>query len=140
MENNPWQVESIQAFAFLNCPECDFFTKDEDFFQDHAIEKHPLSLVFFGNLPGMNSIDMNRPDFNEYHPDSDDMFLDEDSTNISEFPNDELLLQQGIDTVENLKYQEKPGWHTLIPQNFNPRHTVIPQNTNPRHTLIPRTQ
>ena len=86
MENNPWQVESIQAFAFLNCPECDFFTKDEDFFQDHAIEKHPLSLVFFGNLPGMNSIDISSEDLNEYQLDLDDMCMDEEeSTNISKF-------------------------------------------------------
>ena len=48
MEYNPWQVDSIQAFSFLKCPECIFDTKEEDFFQVHAIEKHPLSFVLFG--------------------------------------------------------------------------------------------
>ena len=26
MENNPWEVDSIQAFWHLKCPECTFFT------------------------------------------------------------------------------------------------------------------
>ena len=45
---NPWQVDSIQAFSFLKCPECIFDTKEEELFQDHAIENHPLSFVLFG--------------------------------------------------------------------------------------------
>ena len=45
---NPWQVESIQAFLFLKCPECPFDTKTKDTFQNHAIENHPLSFVLFG--------------------------------------------------------------------------------------------
>ena len=45
---NPWQVESIQEFYFLKCPECTFDTKEENCFQDHALENHPLSYVLFG--------------------------------------------------------------------------------------------
>jgi len=45
---NPWQVESIQAFLFLKCPECPFDSKTKDTFQNHAIENHPLSFVLFG--------------------------------------------------------------------------------------------
>ena len=48
MEYNPWQVDSLQAFSFLKCPECIFDTKEEDFFQVHTIEKHPLSFVLYG--------------------------------------------------------------------------------------------
>jgi len=47
MNNNPWLVESIQDFYFLKCPECDFDSKEENSFQDHAVENHPLSFVFF---------------------------------------------------------------------------------------------
>ena len=54
MEKNPWKVKSIQAFAFLKCPECDFNTKEETFFQDHAVEKHPLSFVLFGKIKSIN--------------------------------------------------------------------------------------
>ena len=48
MEENPWLVESLQAFTFLKCPECIFDSKEEYTFQDHAIENHPLSFVLFG--------------------------------------------------------------------------------------------
>ena len=45
--DNPWQVESIQDFSFLKCPECIFDTKTEDTFRKHATDNHPLSLVLF---------------------------------------------------------------------------------------------
>ena len=47
-ENNPWNVESLQDFLCLKCPECVFDTKEEDSFQNHATENHPLSIVLFG--------------------------------------------------------------------------------------------
>ena len=48
MAQNPWLVDSINAFYFLNCPECAFNTKEENCFQEHAIQNHPLSFVLFG--------------------------------------------------------------------------------------------
>lgn len=45
---NPWQVESMDEFACLKCPECVFTTKEENIFQDHAVENHPLSHVLYG--------------------------------------------------------------------------------------------
>ena len=48
---NPWNVDSIQDFSFLKCPECPFDAKQEDIFQNHAIENHPLSFVLFGGEP-----------------------------------------------------------------------------------------
>ena len=47
MVENPWLVDSIQAFSFLNCPECSFKAKDKNFFQGHALQNHPLSFEFF---------------------------------------------------------------------------------------------
>ena len=47
MGANPWHVESIQDFSFLNCPECTFKSKHEDFFQEHAVKSHPQSRVLF---------------------------------------------------------------------------------------------
>ena len=44
---NPWQVESIEAFAYLKCPECVFDCKEEVIFQNHALKNHPLSFVLF---------------------------------------------------------------------------------------------
>ena len=48
MAQNPWAVDSIKAFYFLKCPECDFDTKEENSFETHAAKSHPLSLVLFG--------------------------------------------------------------------------------------------
>ena len=47
MSINPWQVDSIQAFYFLKCPECNFTNREESDFQNHAVENHPLSIPFF---------------------------------------------------------------------------------------------
>ena len=47
-EDNPWQVVSIEAFYCLKCPECMYFTTDDNGFYDHAVENHPLSGVLFG--------------------------------------------------------------------------------------------
>ena len=48
MTVNPWNVDSVNAFYFLKCPECIFDTQEEYSFRDHAIENHPLSHVLFG--------------------------------------------------------------------------------------------
>ena len=48
MTDNPWDVDSIQAFLFFKCPECIFDTKESYKFQEHAVENHPLSFVLFG--------------------------------------------------------------------------------------------
>ena len=46
MADNPWNVDSIEAFTFLKCPECLFDTKEENSFLEHAFENHPMSSVF----------------------------------------------------------------------------------------------
>ena len=43
MAVNPWLVEDIDAFSFLNCPECNF----KDLFENHAVGNHPLSCMLF---------------------------------------------------------------------------------------------
>ena len=52
---NPWHVRTVQSFSCLKCPECAFITKEENSFQTHAVQNHPLSYVgyasiFFGSL------------------------------------------------------------------------------------------
>lgn len=53
IENNPWQVDSVDAFYFLNCPECVFKSKEIDSFQDHALSNHPMSLTLFSKVPNI---------------------------------------------------------------------------------------
>lgn len=63
---NPWKVDNIKAFSFLNCPECSFKIKDENSFQNHAVKNHPLSSVLFdgklvkeGNTESVNESRIN---------------------------------------------------------------------------------
>ena len=54
MSKNPWQVESVQAFCCIKCPECEYYTKEETLFENHATENHPLSFVLFDTKSDMN--------------------------------------------------------------------------------------
>ena len=45
--SNPWLVDNIDDFWFLNCPECAFKTKTHNDFQNHAVGNHTLSSVLF---------------------------------------------------------------------------------------------
>jgi hypothetical protein len=47
---NPWLVESIEAFNFYCCPECNFRSNEANFFQVHALQNHDLSQALFNNL------------------------------------------------------------------------------------------
>ena len=58
--DNPWQVESIQAFTCLKCPECSFNTKEEINFKEHAVEHHPLSFILFGKLEEVSSLKLEK--------------------------------------------------------------------------------
>ena len=55
LDENPWNVKSVMDFSCLKCPECVFFTKDQNYFEDHAIAKHPLSAILFESNPKINN-------------------------------------------------------------------------------------
>ena len=59
--DNPWQVDSVWAFAYLQCPECAFNTPEESIFQQHAVETHPLSFVLFVNEAHANLVVKQEP-------------------------------------------------------------------------------
>lgn len=44
---NPWEVQSLQDFTFICCPECVYRSQDAESFECHALENHPKSLSFF---------------------------------------------------------------------------------------------
>ena len=74
MDANPWLVENIQTFSFLNCPECTFKSKgvviSESIFNlvpSKTKCKKPLALIFhlqvndFQKMPFVNTfIEINR--------------------------------------------------------------------------------
>ena len=47
---NPWHVDSLQAFSYLCCPECVYRCQEETSFQAHAVQNHPKSVVLFTNI------------------------------------------------------------------------------------------
>ena len=46
-ESNPWAVESIMAFNYFVCPECNFQAKTPPSFETHAMENHPRARKLF---------------------------------------------------------------------------------------------
>ena len=73
MTENPWLVENFQAFSFLNCPECNFKSKENIPFKSHAVKNHPLSSVFFMSDSCQNSQNLHDEKTLEelMYPDSD---------------------------------------------------------------------
>ena len=59
LDKNQWKVESIQEFSCLKCPECIFFTKEQNYFEDHAIANHPLSAILFDEITSSYEIEDN---------------------------------------------------------------------------------
>ena len=47
LQMNPWDVENLQDFYFLCCPECVYRTKEENEFTTHCVNLHPNSMRFF---------------------------------------------------------------------------------------------
>ena len=75
---NPWQVDNIQSFLFLNCPECVYKTKKAKAFQNHALEKHHLSKVLFSELNENGNISDNiKLDTEEISNTNTDLILEE---------------------------------------------------------------
>ena len=101
MTDNPWQVESIQAFYWLKCPECPFHTKEENHFEIHASKNHPLSYVYFGRKP-KNELETFSATIKE------EPIFDKRLTEILEVENPSLNSEYGdFSLTENSKYQPK---------------------------------
>ena len=99
MDNqNPWVVESIEAFSFYCCPECDFQSKDEDYFKRHAMESHKHSKEFF-----IRSKPENNPNKDSIKVETAPGYQDENEegiVNVSEVP-------QKMFTAEKIKCRKK---------------------------------
>ena len=84
VHRNPWKVESIQDFSCLKCPECIFFTKEENYFENHAIANHPLSSILFQEQSMSTAFE------GSFH---EEPFDDVDSVNVGDIkkePNSEM--------------------------------------------------
>ena len=84
--NNPWQVESIEAFYVLKCPECAFYTKQDNQFYIHAIENHPMCYELFGKPKVKNEI----PDYQVKIEPPENSFEVEDTQTLPEESNKQI--------------------------------------------------
>ena len=73
-KDNPWEVDTLQAFSFLCCPECVYRSKEETSFQAHAIHNHPQSSAFF-NLVKEDPLDTDLPIKEELNDDCHDFMM-----------------------------------------------------------------
>jgi len=102
MNENPWEVESIMAFYFLKCPECEFDTQKETDFEEHAKENHPLSNSFFGKKRTRYEFDLFVPDVSleEEGDENNEVEEIEPETEVNE-ENDEYSDIEEVPTAEN---------------------------------------
>ena len=116
--DNPWQVVSIEAFYCLKCPECMYFTTDDDGFYNHAVENHPLSGVLFGK-PKDKTIDPEEIlNFLVKNEPLEDSFENEDNETLSEktfetFDQTNILERESFENLTTLNqakitYDTKP--------------------------------
>ena len=146
MDINPWQVKSIQEFSFLKCPECAFDSKEEDTFQDHAIENHPLAFILFGKplkeecFEDPLTIEEHKNlvksylknDAVEIHPDS------RVSKILSEQPEVELSEELSIQTLRNdTKISNVPNNQSASTDIFEENITEANPNSESKKRKIP---
>ena len=111
MTDNPWQVESIQAFYWIKCPECPFDTKEENRFEIHASKNHPLSYVYFEqkHQSELETIAMIK----------EEPLIDNNLTENLEVENPSLNLEyQDVSLAENSEHQEFSLAENSEHQNF----------------------
>ena len=116
--DNPWQVESIEAFCFLKCPECTYYTKEDNDFYNHAVKNHTLSSVFFGKPAKENiehtaisklrkNFEAAENSFEEFEDNENSFENNEDSfeNNENSFENNEKTIAEHFHKQNNEKNQ-----------------------------------
>lgn len=87
---NPWQVENLDAFTYICCPECTYRTKDAVPFECHALQNHPDAKLFFFHK------------INQEIKIIDDIFYQEDTLVAEEDPLEHVVIDDSI-LVEEAK-------------------------------------
>ena len=103
---NPWQVDSMEAFACLQCPECDFACKEENIFQDHALGNHPLSYILFGRIKRKNDTNKeneryDQNDIKNFHNVNPQKEFTGDTTFFITTANDDVDILDSLNSIEN---------------------------------------
>ena len=125
-KQNPWVVENIEAFHFYCCPECDFQSKNGDYFKRHAMESHKKSKVFFLLSKSKNNDSMEFETEPEYQ--------DENETTVKE---QSISESESIETVilsEDIaqKLIDRPDY---IPQDVENYENITDEETSEDETF-----
>ena len=137
MNNNPWLVESIQDFYFLKCPECDFDSKEENSFQNHAVENHPLSFVFF--IKSEPETIENIPDVSILLEDTETIKPEYNDTEVGYY--DEPIENEPV-SIKDEKYVIPKDQVNIMVKNFQKRqkskHKKVKGNAEPKSKDRPK--
>ena len=127
MTENPWQVDSIESFTYLKCPECVFDTKEKTCFQNHAIENHPLSQVLFGKK-GINLTILN------FDPNGFDIEYTESSKSPqfpkTNFHKTSMLKEETVKTKNIFADTRDPLHEDVLVEIINERELNVNQQTS----------
>merc|ERR1711862_668499 len=114
MSDNPWVVDNLKDFWFMNCPECVYKTKTEDSFQDHAFENHPSSFVLFDTYAKSVTTEQD-----SIGPESDKIEQNDTNFSLNYEGNSKIEDQPKSDkTLEELMFYSPPASPQNI-TNFN---------------------
>ena len=137
MDNNPWLVESIHDFYFLKCPECDFDSKEENTFQDHAVENHPLSFVFF--IKSEPETIENIPDVSILLEDTETIKPEYNDTELGYY--NEPIENEPV-SIKDEKYVIPKDQVNIMVKNFHKRqkskHKKVKGNAEPKSKCRPK--
>ena len=114
---NPWQVDNLNYFKFLCCPECVFRSKEVTAFESHAVQNHPLSQVLFNNSTELYIKDEDIEVKCEVKEDIDDT---ENYSDDNDSEHSEIKDVQSEQTESKVK-KEKPYKCKFCPDSFRKR-------------------
>ena len=104
MAENPWLVQSVHSFLYFKCPECVFDTKykNEEMFQHHAIENHPLSNVLFSDVINVCPIAIENQILDSIKIENHDNFEELNQSYSSDIADENTILPH-IDNTSEIK-------------------------------------
>ena len=107
---NPWQVDSLQAFTYLCCPECVYRSQEETSFQAHALQNHPNSLVFYSNKVTIKEEKIENEfgcEMSMYVEDEDDTIPEPIEEDIEDLSFDSTIKEEGVKKDDNVEEELK---------------------------------
>ena len=116
---NPWTVNSVLDFWFLNCPECTFHTKEEGFFQTHAVINHPASSVLFGNSEKELNIDDSIDEYKENNHDYVEVYENQTPTESLDVTSISSDVEIKEEFIENLEENEPKNFSAINRLNLH---------------------